>query len=411
MKRVADKSQKDKGTNVDDELDSRVVMIQTLIPIALQAVNAELQEEVLRLAGDRHVPDHGPVKRWGYNPGSVCLEGQKVRIDVPRLRDVSANQEIVLKSYAALRNTKIINENALNQILSGTSQRKYANVTRQAPETFGIGHSSVSRRFIKASGEKLRELQERDLSGEEIVSIFIDGKRFAENGVILALGVPLAGEKMVLGLIESGTENRMVVSDFINDLIKRGLKVDNGILFVIDGSKGIYKGVKDVVGNRAFVQRCQWHKRENVVKYLDKKHQSLFRAKLQRAYEEPVYEKAKAKLLAVRKELGLLNESAVASLDEGFEETLTLHKLGMFEKLGRSFKTTNCLENVNSLLEGYTGRVCRWQNSNMRQRWVAAALLEIEPNLKKVYGYRHLKELRDVMKGRLAKENAVVKAA
>jgi len=382
-------------------------MIQTLIPIALEAVNAELQEEVLRLAGDRHVPDKGAVKRWGHNPGSVCLEGQKVKIRVPRVRDLSKGREIPLKSYAALRNTEIINENALNQILNGLSQRKYAKVTRKAPETFGIGHSSVSRRFVRASMEKLRELQERDLSGEDIVSIFIDGKRFAENGVIIALGISVAGEKMVLGLIESGTENRMVCSDFINNLIKRGLKVDDGILFVIDGSKGIYKGIEDVIGDRAFVQRCQWHKRENVLSYLDKKRQASFRAKLQRAYEEPVYEKAKAKLSAVRKELSLLNESAVKSLDEGFEETLTLHKLGMFEKLGRSFKTTNCLENVNSQLELYTNRVCRWQNSNMRQRWVATALLEIEPNLRKVNGYQHLKELRDVMKRLLANGKAV----
>jgi len=415
MKRVADKVQKGKGANVDYKdaaaMNSRIFMIQTLIPLGLQAVNAELQEEVLHLAGGRHVPDGGSVKRWGYNPGSVCLEGQKVKVDVPRLRDMSTMSEIPLKSYAALRNTDIINGNALNQILNGTSQRKYAKVTRKVPETFGIEHSSVSSRFVKASIGKLNELQKRDLSGDDIVSVFIDGKRFAENGVIIALGITLAGIKKLLGIIESGTENRMVIGDFINGLVKRGLKVDEGILFVIDGSKGIYRGVQDVVGKSAFVQRCQWHKRENVVKYLDKKHQDSFRAKLQRAYEEPTYEKAKAKLLVVRKELSFLNESAVASLDEGMEETLTLHKLGMFEKLGRSFKTTNCVENVNSLLGGYTKRVCRWQNSNMRQRWVAAALLEIEPRLNKVAGHKHLKELREVMKGKLAKEVSQVKAA
>jgi transposase-like protein len=411
MRRVAGNRQKGKGTNVNDALDSRVVMIQTLIPLALQAVNDDLQDEVLRLAGDRHVPDGSPVKRWGYNPGSVCLEGQKVRVDVPRLRDLSTKSEVPLESYAALRNTEILDANTLNQILNGMSQRKYGKVARKVDETFSIAHGSVSRRFIKASKEKLEEFQRRDLSGEDIVAVFIDGKRFAENGVIIALGVALAGDKKLLGIIESGTENRMVISDFISDLVKRGLKVDDGILFVIDGSKGIYRGVQDVVGKSAFVQRCQWHKRENVVKYLDKKHQASFRAKLQRAYEEPTYERAKAKLLMVRKELSLLNESAVASLDEGMEETLTLHRLGMFGKLGRSFKTTNCVENVNSQLGLYTKRVCRWQNSNMRQRWVASALLEIEPKLNKVAGYKHLKELREVMKGKLAKENVQVKAA
>ena len=120
----------------------------------------------------------------------------------------------------------------------------------------------------------------------------------------------------------------------------------------------------------------------------------------------PSYEKAKARLSAIRKELSLVNESAVASLDEGLEETLTLHKLGMFGQLGRSFKTTNCLESVNRQLGMYTGRVCRWRNSNMRQRWVAAALMEIEPRLRKVSGYKHLPELREIMKQVLAGKKA-----
>jgi transposase-like protein len=410
MKRVYENEGKCNGASAD-EMDSRAVMIQMLIPIDLEAVNAELQAEVARLAGKRHGQDKGAVKRWGHNPGSVCLEGQKVSMLVPRVRDVLAGKEIPLKSYAALRNTGIIEANALGQVLNGLSQRKYEKVARVMPATFGIKRSSVSRRFIRATAKKLRQLLERDLRGEDIVGIFIDGKRFAEHGVIIALGITVEGNKIVLGFIESGTENGKVCGDFINGLVERGLKTDDGILFVVDGSKGLQKGIEDTLGDRAFVQRCQWHKRENVLSYLDKKHHDHFRTKLQQAYGEPDYDKAKIRLAAVRKELSLLNESAAASFDEGFEKTLTLHKLGMFEKLGRSFKTTNCLESVNGQLELYTGRVCRWQNSNMRQRWVAAALLEIEPRLRKVNGHQHLKELREIMRAKLAKENAKVKAA
>jgi len=92
-----------------------------------------------------------------------------------------------------------------------------------------------------------------------------------------------------------------------------------------------------------------------------------------------------------------MNLSAVNSLEEGFEETLTLHRLGLFEQLGRSFKTTNPIENVNSLLGIYTDRVDHWKNSEQRQRWVATALLEAEPRLRKVAGYQHLKQLRSAM--------------
>ena len=102
-------------------------------------------------------------------------------------------------------------------------------------------------------------------------------------------------------------------------------------------------------------------------------------------------------MTSIRIELNLLNQSAVNSLDEGLEETLTLHRLGMFEFLGISLKTTNYLESLNSQLEQYTRRVSYWKNSNQRQRWVATALLEIEPNLRKIKGYRHLPLLRWAM--------------
>lgn len=409
MKRINEK-RIDGNSGVENGVDSRAALIQMLIPIALSAVNEELQSEVSRLAGSRYGRGKGSLRRWGYNPGSVCLGGQKVSVKVPRVRNSIDEREIPLKSYKALRDTGIIDDSALGMVLNGLSQRKYSKVATVVPETFGIKHSSVSRRFIRASAKKLRELMERDLRDEDIVSIFMDGKRFAENGIIVALGIRVDGKKRLLGFIESGTENHRVCADFINGLVERGLKVGDGILFVIDGAKGLHKGIKEASGKRAFFQRCQWHKRENVIKYLDKKHHDYFRARLQRAYEESSYEKAKARIAVVRKELGFINESAVRSLDEGVEETFTLHRLGMFKKLGRSFKTTNCLESVNRQLGMYTGRVCRWQNSNQRQRWVASALLEIEPSLRKVNGYKHLTELRSIMK-RILKTGKAVKVA
>ena len=118
------------------------------------------------------------------------------------------------------------------------------------------------------------------------------------------------------------------------------------------------------------------------------------RGRLQRAYERPTYAEAKRDLKAMRAELDELNQSAVASLDEGFEETLTLHRLGVFPLVGRSLKTTNVLESANAQAEQRCGRVDRWRNSNHKQRWLAAALIDIEPRLRRLLGYRHLPSLR-----------------
>ena len=149
------------------------------------------------------------------------------------------------------------------------------------------------------------------------------------------------------------------------------------------------------------IQRCQWHKRENVVSYLPRREQQYWRGRLQRAYQRPTYEEAKRDLNAIRRELEELNQSAVASLDEGFEETLTLHRLGMFPLVGRSLKTTNILESVNAQAEQRCGRVDHWRNSNQKQRWLAAVLLDIEPRLRKLSGYRHLPLLRTAIQEEL----------
>ena len=256
----------------------------------------------------------------------------------------------------------------------------------------------MSRSFKRATEKRLRELLERDLGELDIIAIFIDGKYLGDTNIVIALGVTTEGEKVPLGFIETGTENGQVCRDFIQGLESRGLKTDNEILFVIDGSKGLASGIKSTLGDKAIIQRCQWHKRENIVSYLPKKHQSAFRNKLQAAYEAPSYTEAKRRLKKIRSELMLINESAAQSLDEGLEETLTLHRLGVFTQLGRSFKTTNCIENINRQIEAYLKRVCRWHNSNQRRRWIASALLELAPRLNKVAGHKSLMLLRERMK-------------
>ena len=128
-----------------------------------------------------------------------------------------------------------------------------------------------------------------------------------------------------------------------------------------------------------------------------KAEQARWRRKLQAAYEKPTYSEANAALKTLKAELSLLNRSAAASLQEGLEETLTLHRLGLFPELGTSFKTTNCLDSILAQVERRTGKVTRWRTSDQKQRWVATALLDLEPRLRRVKGYRLLPKLREAL--------------
>ncbi len=219
--------------------------------------------------------------------------------------------------------------------------------------------------------------------------------------MVVALGVTLSGDKRFLGFVETDTENEQVLTPFLRSLMERGLDISEGVLVIVDGGKGLRAAVKKAFRNRALVQRCQWHKRENVVRYLSKTEQAVWRRRLQRAYERPEYDEARAALGELHGELEERNQSGAASLEEGLEETLTLHRLGVYGVLGRSFKTTNCLESVNALVEERCAKVDHWKNSSQRQRWLATALIDIEPRLRKVIGYRHLPKLREALQREL----------
>lgn len=291
------------------------------------------------------------------------------------------------------------------KVLRGLSCRHYAACAEAVPEAFGLSASSVSRRFIRASARHLQTLCERRLDRDEFVALVLDGKTFAEDTIVIALGITTTGEKTILGFVQTATENEPVCAAFLRELVDRGLRTERGLLCVIDGAKGLRKAIQTVFGPQATVQRCQWHKRENVVRYLPKGQQASWRRRLQQAYERPTYAEAKAALLRLRQELRPVNLSAVTSLDEGFEETVTLHRLGAFATLGISLKTTNCLESLNAQLGQLTDKVDHWRTSDQKQRWVASALLAIEPRLRRIKGYRHLPQLQGALQRELQRKS------
>jgi putative transposase len=388
-------------------LDARIALIQALIPVALEKVQAELQADVKRLAGERYVragrlPGH---VRWTPQRGSIYLADQKIPIEVPRVRDRLRNQEVPLPTYEGLQAPRALDTGLLHKVLGGLSTREYERCAEAVPEAFGLSASTVSRRFKRASARKLQELSDRRLEGYDLVTLLLDGKTFAEDEMVTAVGVTLTGEKVLLGFVQTATENRKVCAAFLRELVERGLRVDLGLLVITDGAKGLHAAVREVFGTAALVQRCQWHKRENVIAYLPDRHRATFRRKLQAAYDQPTYDKAKRALGKVRAELALLNVSAASSLDEGLEETLTLHRLGVFQQLGTSLKTTNTLESIHARVESRTAKVDHWRNSEQKQRWLATALLDLEPRLRRIRNYRALPLLREALRRQVQEPN------
>src|SRR3990172_4507855 len=270
------------------DVDSKVEMIRALVPLGLMHVHEVLDDEVKALAGERYArkEDLERGRRHGTNPGTVGLAGQRVPIRVPRVRSL-AGGEIPLRSYEALSEGGEVNELLLKRVLYGISCRNYESAAEAIPGAIGLASSTGSRGFVQASAA---QLQERDLSGEDVVAMVLNGKTFAEATMVVALGITISGEKRFLGFVETDTENEQVLTPFLRSLLERGLDISQGLLVIVDVGKRLRAAVNKAFRHRALVQRCQWHKRENVVSYLSKGEQVSWRKRLQRAYNRPVYQ-------------------------------------------------------------------------------------------------------------------------
>ena len=386
------------------DLDVKLEALGHHLEISRMLVNDVLEDEVKHYSGNRYShtkPQNGRFSRWGYNPGSVKIGDRKIKVDIPRIYDKEMRSNRPLESYKKLKEIEGVDDRVLKAILLGLSTRDYDQVVENLLDSFGLSHSHVSREFIEQSSKRLDEFENRDISEYDFVSLFIDGKYLAREQIIIVLGVTIQGEKIPIGFVQTATENAQSIKGLLNNLVDRGLRYETGLLCVIDGSKGLYKAIKEVFGAYSIIQRCQWHKRENVLSYLNENKQEHYRRCINKAYKTEDYNQARQLLLEIIKDLKTENLSASRSLEEGLEETLTLHRLGLKEDFGRSFSTTNCIENLNSQIDKYLRKVKYWKTSTQRYRWVACALLEIEQRMRKVHNYRKLNMMRDKIKQEL----------
>ena len=308
--------------------------------VGLLLIGAVIESECEEIAGRKN--SRNPLRTanwWGGQLSPVYYDGQKVLIDRPRLRGRD-NKEIQLNTYKSLQNPKKMKQSVMKQMVLGISSRNYEEAIESFINGYGIKKSSISRHFVKATAEQMREFMERDLSGLELCAIFIDGIEFKRQTLIVALGLDKSGKKHILGLWQGATENSTVCNNLLDDLERRGLDMGKDYLFVLDGSKALRTSVARKFGKDILVQRCQQHKRKNVREHLPPEHQEAINARIRAAYNMTDYEKAKESLDLTIRYLERLNPSAAASLREGLEETLTVHKLGVTGLLRKTLSTT-----------------------------------------------------------------------
>ncbi len=364
------------------------------------AIEAILNLSAQELAGPKHPGKRiGDIRWYGRQDATIPLSDRKLRIARPRLRRKGKGDdlEIDIPAYQAILENSSLGKRIEDILMKGISTRNYQGVIPQMAETVAVSKSNISREFIEQSEQTLRQLCERQFANKDILIVYIDGLRFGDIHVIVALGVDSTGFKHILGLREGASENAVVVKDLLTDLVERGLKAGRRRLFVIDGSKALRKAIDEVFGSDNPVQRCRIHKTRNVLGYLpdDRKPdvQSAMRAAFKLEANDGI---AKLKKLSdwMRREY----PSAADSLLEGLDDPdKSGNRLGLPSSLRRCLGTTNCIESPYSGVRAKTGRVSHWRDGQMAVRWVASALTAIEKRMKRIMGYQQLWMLEAVL--------------
>jgi putative transposase len=375
-------------------------LLAASVAIGLEVMGELVEAEVSELAGPKGKHDPGrSVYRHGSEVGRVTLGGRRVPVRRPRVRTVAdvggGEREVRLESYDTFASVDLLAEQMVGSVLAGLSGRRYQRALEPVGEqvaasSSGTSQSSVSRRFITATAERLAAFRARPLDGEQWLIVFVDGFDFAGHTMVGALGVTADGTKVPLGVVEGSTENAAVVRGLITNLRDRGLDASQGVLFVLDGGKALAKATREVFGEQAVIARCRLHKERNVLDHLPEGERLWVRRKLRAAWANPEAAEAEAALAALAGQLEKVNPDAAGSLREGLADTLTVTRLGITGSLLKTVMSTNPMESMIEIVREHARNVKHWQNGDMRLRWAAAGMLTAQAQFRRVKGYRQL---------------------
>jgi putative transposase len=378
---------------------AREGLLALSVGVGLGVVHELMELEVCEVVGPKGKHDPGRVaKRHGHEDGSMTLGGRRVPVRRPRMRTADDEHELPVATYGYFADRDPLTRAVMDRMLAGVSTRRFARVGEPVGgeverASSSTGKTAVSDMFVERTRTALGELMSRRLDDVRLAVMMLDGLQIAERTHVVALGITTDGVKIPLGLWEGSTENATLARTLLADLVDRGLDPEQAILFVIDGAKALRHAIRDVFGEHALVHRCHRHKERNVCDLLPERNRDQVRARIRAAWSltDPLLAEQRLQLLA--SELDRTWPDAAGSLREGFQDTLTLMRLGITGKLAATLCSTNPCESMIEIVRYTQRNVKRWQDGDMRKRWTAAGMLAAEQQFRRIIGYRDLAKL------------------
>jgi putative transposase len=275
--------------------------------------------------------------------------------------------------------------------LAGTNTRR---VRRALAALFGgaVGKDTVSRTWRKVQSD-WEAWQKRDLAGDDIVRLILDGtvvrvrldRKATSLSLLVALGVRRDGQKVLLALRNMGGESEAAWRALLDDLVARGLTAPE--LVIIDGAAGLEKAIA-ALWNDVPVQRCTVHKHRNLLAHAPKKLYDEISAD----YTDMIYvETAKevdAKRKAFLRKWRLRCRPVADSLEEAGEKLFTFLRFPSDQ--WKSIRTTNAIERLHEEFKRRIKTQCMLPCADTACMLFWALLASGQITLRKVDGWRTL---------------------
>jgi putative transposase len=315
--------------------------------ILQQALEDEVTEFIGRGRYERADGGEEVIYRNGFaKPSTVATTSGPTIIERPRVRNAKAvgfESRVLGKGVAR---THALEALVICSFLRGLSVRDVAAVLEEAFGEQVIGKSTVAR-VCQDTRARYEQWCARDLSGHDLVYAYLDAIYLKlrpddepAEGVLVAWGITLEGQKVLLGLQLGSRESYASWLDFGRDLIARGLRAP--ALIVADGAAGIWKATREL-WPKAIEQRCTVHALRNIINKLPERHHREVKARYWKALDDAgSAAEAKAALLALATEYRSAYPSAMKTIDEHADQ-LVAHLRFPPEHRKRT-RSTNLLE-------------------------------------------------------------------
>lgn len=336
-----------------------------------QVLEAQLTEH---LGAGRH---ERTAERQGYRngvrPRVLFTRVGPVTLMVPQTRDGRFSPEMFARDQ---RREQALVLALMEMVVQGVSTRKVTEITETLCGT-AFSKSTVSA-LCASLDPRVRAFNERALTAEypfimvdAIVLTARDVDRVLPKAALIASGIRADGWREVLGVQIGDSESLTTWNDFFRWLKGRGL---HGVQWVIsDSHAGLVQAARQHFQGVAW-QRCQVHLMRNLLGHTPRRHRAEVAAYAKRVFQANDIAEARQHLAAFVAHFEKSAPKAVACLEDGFEDALSVIVLP--EQYRQRLRTTNMQERLNQEIRRRERVIRIFPNAESALRLVGALLAE-----------------------------------